>query len=246
MDPLAQDLVFARVVSKLREHLERRDLGVDHVVVFVDELNKYAPGRRPRHLRAEDAARPLRARPLPRAGAVLRAAVPLAGASAGGRQRGNHHLRPDGSGRAGHRRVRHALAGHQDQARHPAQGRADGAASALHPAGVRPLSAALRPRRARGRRALPARGRPPLRRGGRPASSARSTRHRRPTGSARSWTGGGRTTCAGRSARTRQRASRRRPGLLHGGAGPAGRAGARQPEDRGDPARGAPRSAIPS
>ena len=40
----AQDLVFARVVSKLREHLERRSLGVDHVVVFVDELNKYAPG----------------------------------------------------------------------------------------------------------------------------------------------------------------------------------------------------------
>jgi hypothetical protein len=43
MDQLAQDLVFTRVVSKLREHLERRDLGVDHVVVFVDELNKYAP-----------------------------------------------------------------------------------------------------------------------------------------------------------------------------------------------------------
>ncbi len=43
LDPLAQDLVFARVVSKLKEHLERRDLGVDHVVVFVDELNKYAP-----------------------------------------------------------------------------------------------------------------------------------------------------------------------------------------------------------
>jgi uncharacterized protein len=39
----AQDLIFARVVSKLREHLERRDLGVTHVVVFVDELNKYAP-----------------------------------------------------------------------------------------------------------------------------------------------------------------------------------------------------------
>jgi len=39
----AQDLVFARIVSELREHLERRDLGVDHVVVFVDELNKYAP-----------------------------------------------------------------------------------------------------------------------------------------------------------------------------------------------------------
>ncbi len=43
LDPLAQDLVFARVVSHLREHLERRDLGVDHVIVFVDELNKYAP-----------------------------------------------------------------------------------------------------------------------------------------------------------------------------------------------------------
>ncbi len=39
----AQDLIFARVVSKLREQLERRSLGVDHLVVFVDELNKYAP-----------------------------------------------------------------------------------------------------------------------------------------------------------------------------------------------------------
>ena len=43
----AQDLIFARVVTKLREHLERRDLGVQHVVVFVDELNKYAPGDGP-------------------------------------------------------------------------------------------------------------------------------------------------------------------------------------------------------
>ena len=47
LDPLAQDLVFARVVSQLRERLERRDLGVDHVVVFVDELNKYAPSDGP-------------------------------------------------------------------------------------------------------------------------------------------------------------------------------------------------------
>src|SRR5690606_25543282 len=47
LDPLAQDLVFARVVSRLREHLERRDLGVDHIVVFVDELNKYAPAEGP-------------------------------------------------------------------------------------------------------------------------------------------------------------------------------------------------------
>jgi DNA helicase HerA-like ATPase len=43
----AQDLIFARIVSKLREYLERRDLGVRHVVVFVDELNKYAPGDGP-------------------------------------------------------------------------------------------------------------------------------------------------------------------------------------------------------
>ena len=47
LEPLVQDLVFARVVPKLREHLERRDLGVDHVVVFVDELNKYAPADGP-------------------------------------------------------------------------------------------------------------------------------------------------------------------------------------------------------
>lgn len=40
----AQDLIFARIVSKLREHLERRDLGVKNLIVFVDELNKYAPG----------------------------------------------------------------------------------------------------------------------------------------------------------------------------------------------------------
>ncbi|HET7632568.1 MAG TPA: hypothetical protein VFK16_09650 [Gemmatimonadaceae bacterium] len=43
----AQDLVFTRVVTRLREHLERHDLGVDHVVVFVDELNKYAPADGP-------------------------------------------------------------------------------------------------------------------------------------------------------------------------------------------------------
>ncbi len=47
LDPLAQDLVFARVVSVLKEQLERRTLGVDHVIVFVDELNKYAPSDGP-------------------------------------------------------------------------------------------------------------------------------------------------------------------------------------------------------
>ncbi len=43
----AQDLIFARIVSTLREHLERRDLGVKHLVVFVDELNKYAASDAP-------------------------------------------------------------------------------------------------------------------------------------------------------------------------------------------------------
>jgi hypothetical protein len=47
VDPLGQDLVFVRAVSKLREHLERRDLGVEAVIVFVDELNKYAPADGP-------------------------------------------------------------------------------------------------------------------------------------------------------------------------------------------------------
>jgi DNA helicase HerA-like ATPase len=47
VDPLGQDLVFARIVSQLREHLEHRDLGVDAVAVFVDELNKYAPADGP-------------------------------------------------------------------------------------------------------------------------------------------------------------------------------------------------------
>lgn len=47
VDPLGQDLVFARVVSKLREFLERGELGVRAVVVFADELNKYAPADGP-------------------------------------------------------------------------------------------------------------------------------------------------------------------------------------------------------
>ncbi|MDO8684626.1 MAG: ATP-binding protein [Armatimonadota bacterium] len=42
-DPQAQDLVFTRIVSRLRQHLEKGDLGVKHVIVVVDELNKYAP-----------------------------------------------------------------------------------------------------------------------------------------------------------------------------------------------------------
>jgi hypothetical protein len=43
VDPQAQDLVFTRVVSQLREYQEKKNLGVEHVVVVVDELNKYAP-----------------------------------------------------------------------------------------------------------------------------------------------------------------------------------------------------------
>jgi len=42
MIPLAQDLVFTRIVEKLKKHLEEGNLGVEKVIVFVDELNKYA------------------------------------------------------------------------------------------------------------------------------------------------------------------------------------------------------------
>jgi DNA helicase HerA-like ATPase len=47
VEPEAQDLVFARVVSRLREGLESGTLGVKHVIVFADELNKYAPSDGP-------------------------------------------------------------------------------------------------------------------------------------------------------------------------------------------------------
>lgn len=43
VEPEAQDLIFARAITEARERLERNDLGVDHLIVFVDELNKYAP-----------------------------------------------------------------------------------------------------------------------------------------------------------------------------------------------------------
>ncbi|MEI8388321.1 MAG: ATP-binding protein [bacterium] len=44
MIPIAQDLVFTRTVEKLKEQLENKKLGVDKVIIFVDELNKYASG----------------------------------------------------------------------------------------------------------------------------------------------------------------------------------------------------------
>ncbi|CAN1212666.1 ATP-binding protein [Tumidithrix helvetica PCC 7403] len=42
LEPTAQDLVFTRIVSKIRESLEQNSLGVERVIIFVDELNKYA------------------------------------------------------------------------------------------------------------------------------------------------------------------------------------------------------------
>lgn len=38
-----QDLIITRVIAELRKRMENRRLGVDHLVVVVDELNKYAP-----------------------------------------------------------------------------------------------------------------------------------------------------------------------------------------------------------
>lgn len=47
----AQDLVFAAVISELRNRMEQGNLGVQRLVVVVDELNKYAPsGGRETHV----------------------------------------------------------------------------------------------------------------------------------------------------------------------------------------------------
>ncbi|MDX1976485.1 MAG: ATP-binding protein [Pseudanabaenaceae cyanobacterium bins.68] len=42
LDQTAQDLVFTRVINKIRTALEQNSLGVERVIIFVDELNKYA------------------------------------------------------------------------------------------------------------------------------------------------------------------------------------------------------------
>lgn len=47
MDAQGQDLVVTRVVNEIREHLEKKTLGVEKCIVVVDELNKYAPGDGP-------------------------------------------------------------------------------------------------------------------------------------------------------------------------------------------------------
>lgn len=39
----AQDLVFHKVIDRLGSYKERDEMHVDHVIVFVDELNKFAP-----------------------------------------------------------------------------------------------------------------------------------------------------------------------------------------------------------
>lgn len=38
-----QDLIITRVIAELRKRMEQHKLGVDHLIVVVDELNKYAP-----------------------------------------------------------------------------------------------------------------------------------------------------------------------------------------------------------
>lgn len=38
-----QDLIITRVIAELRKRMESHKLGVDHLIVVVDELNKYAP-----------------------------------------------------------------------------------------------------------------------------------------------------------------------------------------------------------
>ncbi|HTQ10369.1 MAG TPA: hypothetical protein VMI31_09885, partial [Fimbriimonadaceae bacterium] len=43
LDSDSQDLVFAGFVKKLRQRMETGELGVERLVVMVDELNKYAP-----------------------------------------------------------------------------------------------------------------------------------------------------------------------------------------------------------
>ena len=140
----AQDLIFARVVSKLREHLERRDLGVDHVVVFVDELNKYAPSDGPdTYVRKMLLDLAERGRYL---GLVLFAAqqfrsqvhrrvVGNAGTALFGRMDADELATP------GYAVLSPA---DPDQARDAREGPVDGPAPALHPTGVRALSATRR------------------------------------------------------------------------------------------------------
>ena len=111
----AQDLIFARVVAQSREHLEKRSLGVGHVVVFVDELNMYAPSDGP-DVRKGDAPRHCGAWAVPRTRAVRRTAIPVAGPSSRGGPLRHRTVRPHGPGRTGHSRLRDPRAGDPYQA----------------------------------------------------------------------------------------------------------------------------------
>ena len=112
-------------------------------------------GRRLRHLRQENAARYLRARPLSRAGAVRRRTISLAGAPPRGGKRRNAVVRAHGHGRARDSRISGPQSRHQEQARHAADRRADGPPSAFHSADFRPLPQAAGAARSRRGRALP-------------------------------------------------------------------------------------------
>ena len=152
----AQDLIFARVVSKLREHLERRDLGVKHVVVFVDELNKYAPGDGPdtyvRKMLLDIAER---GRYL---GLVLfsaqqfrsqvhRRVVGNSGTALYGRMDADELATPG---------LRGAEPGDENQARDAGEGTVDGSPSAFHATDLRALPASRGHAGTRWRRALSA------------------------------------------------------------------------------------------
>jgi hypothetical protein len=93
MEEGAQDLVFTRVVQKLREHLERRDLGRAARGGVRRRVEQVRPRGRPGHVRPQDAARHRRARAVPGARALQRAAVPEPGAPARGGQLGDVALR---------------------------------------------------------------------------------------------------------------------------------------------------------
>src|SRR5207245_3174344 len=102
-----------------------------------------------RDVRPEDVARYLGTRPLPWSGAVRRGAVPPASASAGGGERGDDPVRADGCRRARDPWLSGALSGDQDQARHPPDPRADGAAPPPHAADRPAVPAARRVARPR-------------------------------------------------------------------------------------------------
>ena len=172
----AQDLIFARVVSKLREHLERRDLGVKHVIVFVDELNKYAPGdgqdtyvrkmlldiaERGRYLGLVlFSAQQFRSQ-------VHRRVVGNSGTALYGRMDADELATPGYSG---------VESGDQDEAGDAGEGTVDGSTSAFHPTDLRAVPASGGHARPRWRGALSAGGRGDARARGRAVAAAARSR----------------------------------------------------------------------